>query len=206
MGLLSSVGDLFGGDKPSVDVEGALRPFNQQLKYVTDFSKSPVEQNKSALKAMEDVRRQRSLSASDLAAAGQGAFASRLDELAATGGVDSGTRALLARQSGRDIGEAQSDLYASSDRTLANISAQDYAQEEGERFNAMLAALQGSQFGADARIKGQLGNIGVQAQRDAGKKGLFSSLGGLAGAAIGYKLGGSPMGALLGMGIGKAAV
>jgi len=216
LGALAGGLGLFGGkeENPFNAEIGQLDPTMQaqlgtDIGAVRDLSGRAITGVDVGGRAAQDLATQTFGQAQDqLAGQQQGALASGLTQ-AGRFGADSGAAERMAGIFGKQRLAGQQQLGQRQAVNLADIASQNIAQQQKQKYGALMALPQIQQSAlqtdfmaqkhmADAKNKAAAIEAGMDAQADEAQSNLFGTAGGLIGMGIG-----GPVGGVVGGGLGK---
>jgi hypothetical protein len=156
---------------------------------------------KSAQLTLDQIEADRVRGMSDLEAGRASQLEAAQSSLARQGGIDSGARERLAQESQRQGLFAKQQATADFARLETDVRAQDFAQQEQLKNQALFATPQLSRVPTQFMLQAQAANAQARAVADARKRAGLGAIGSLAGAGLGAFLGG-PAGASVGASVG----
>jgi len=205
-GIGKAVGGIFGlgGSGPAKHFTPDTAQFDadtNKLRKIRDTS--PTELRKSTQLQKEQLAIDEQNALSESRDQGRGVFASAQQQQAINGGLGAGSNERLARNFTNEQAVNDQGLRSAFDAQSANLSANDFAAQEGLRDRALFEVpkfgLEKSNIATKAAANNANADAAAKASKGKALSGLFSAAGGIvggiyggpAGAAIGSKLGGA---------------
>ena len=205
-GITKGVGDLLGGKQQTFTPQVAglnqelFNQYQQDIGGVRSLANTPVTgMNASGIAAADYATQMYNQQLNQMGMQGQSGLASSMANLNRYG-ADSGAQERMGRQNMMAGLMGQQNLGATHATNLANIGQRNIAQQEQQRYNALMqlpSMQQGAvqmQYGADlnsaqAANDAALANMGAQAARRQGIGNSLGTIGQIGGAAFGGPIG-----------------